>query len=232
MLEKKYGYLVPFFNGQLHGKVVRLTLDVEGTRRPRPSQYQEFSSFESKLGIGPYQDQVHVVDLGAADARLKGFHGGFAAMSTVQYINRTTTYGEGNTPSSWTLLRKDGYVEMNVNTDTLVEQVEEYSYYIPYYDGTTYSGTIARIRSASFTSENPEVESMDLKAIHPDFCGFRNGFAHEEFGYLVPYKSDQGFSGKVVRFNLNDFSLTSVVMVDLTSTHTDLRGFSDAFTRR
>ncbi|KAG6590686.1 formin-homology 2 domain-containing protein [Phytophthora cinnamomi] len=57
----KYVYLVPYFNGEYHGHVARIELDLKGKKRPRPARFLEFSDYETPNGIGPYDDQCTLI---------------------------------------------------------------------------------------------------------------------------------------------------------------------------
>ncbi|POM77164.1 Hypothetical protein PHPALM_5493 [Phytophthora palmivora] len=85
----KYAYLVPYFNGEFHGRVTRIELDLKGKKRPRPARFLEFSDYETPNGIGPYDNQVSVIDLAALDSAFKGFYGGFTAFSKAAFVNET-----------------------------------------------------------------------------------------------------------------------------------------------
>lgn len=71
--------MVPFFNGEMHGTIVRVQLDMKGKKRPRPARYHEFCNFNSPNGVGPYEGQVQLLNLENTDSRLKGFQGGFSS---------------------------------------------------------------------------------------------------------------------------------------------------------
>jgi len=149
-----YGYLVPYDNGNVHnGNVARFSLS-------------DFSS-------------VSVLDLTATDPDLKGFRGGFT----------------------------DG----------------TYGYMMPYYNGA-YFGKVARFLLSDFSS----VSVLDLTATDSDLKGFIGGFTDGTYGYLVPNNNGAAPFGKVARFSLSDFS--SVSVLELTATDSDLKGFLGGFT--
>lgn len=73
-----YGYFVPYYNDAegFSGKLARL--DLRSQAEP-----PDFANFQTRLGLGAYDDQLHVLDLASLDPDLKGFVGGFAAVSAV-----------------------------------------------------------------------------------------------------------------------------------------------------
>ena len=87
------------------------------------------------------------------------------------------------------------------------------------------------------SSWNPDVQVLDLTATDPDLKGFSGGFESGDYGYFTPYRNDVstisanttifsssnkiGFSGKVARVNLANFS--QVQVLDLTDTDPALR---------
>jgi len=98
-----------------------------------------------------------------------------------------------------------------------------YGYMVPNSNGA-YFGKVARFLLSDFSS----VSVLDLAATDPDLKGFIGGFTDGTYGYVVPYINDGGNFGKVARFSLSDFS--SVSVLDLTATDSDLKGFKGGFT--
>jgi hypothetical protein len=90
--------------------------------------------------------------------------------------------------------------------------------------GGLYCGKVARFDLSTFSI----VEALDLEATDSDLEGFESGFTDGTYGYMVPFHSNQGFSGKVARFLLSDF--TTVEVLDLSLTDTELVGFRGGFT--
>lgn len=244
--EAKYGFLVPFYNGQMHGNAVRVTLDVRGKKRPRPAQYHEFSNFNSPRGVGPYEDQIQTIDLTQYDPSLKGFRNGFAAINTIEYIHlqlptlyqstdgiESTTYTLGATVVRESRMELRRRSRFDATDPVLIgavtsKRTEEFAYYIPYHNGQEYFGKFVRIRTASFDETIlPDIEVLDLTEIDPSLRGFSSGFNHGNFGYLISSKHDTGFSGKLVRVDLTTFSASSVEILNL---EPQLIGFSHAFT--
>jgi hypothetical protein len=89
-----YGYFVPYYNDAegFSGKLTRLDLRAQ-------AEAPDFANFQTRLGQGPYDDQLHVLDLAKLDPDLKGFVGGFAAVSAVaDLVNPTSKQPPFETP--------------------------------------------------------------------------------------------------------------------------------------
>ncbi|KAF1324639.1 Formin-homology 2 domain-containing protein, partial [Globisporangium splendens] len=199
----KYAFLVPYFNGAFHGKVVRLKLDVKGKKRPRPARFLEFSDYESPMGIGPYSDQVSVVDLTALNANFKGFYGGLTAFAETAFVNETYQVPAADDANymvtKWRLVFENQYTphasHLGLGTPARVLQDAEYLYLAPFYNGAYYSGTVIRILTLTF-SDTPFIEQLNLTAIHPELKGFGSSFTDYSYAYFVPRENEHGLLGK------------------------------------
>jgi hypothetical protein len=98
-----------------------------------------------------------------------------------------------------------------------------YGYFVPYYNGS-YNGKVARVDLNDFST----VSVLNLASTDSDLKGFYGGFTDGRYGYFVPYNNGSSHFGKVVRVDLNDFSTVSVL--NLASTDSDLKGFHGGFT--
>jgi hypothetical protein len=157
----RYAYFVPFHNGNAHfGIVARLDL-------------QDFTV-----------KGVSVLDLGGFDPTLKGFHGGFT----------------------------DG----------------RYGYFVPFYNGTAYSGKIARVDLQNFSPTG--ISTLDLTQVGAALKGFYGGFTDGRYGYLVPAKDGSNYPGALVRIDLQNFTTSGVSLLNLTAIDSGLFGFSGGFT--
>merc|ERR1712060_32614 len=87
-----------------------------------------------------------------------------------------------------------------------------------------HQGKVARFLLSDFST----VSVLDLTATDSDLNGFAGGFTDGIYGYVLPYQNSGGKFGKVARFSLSDFSTVSVL--DLTATDSDLKGFWGGFT--
>ncbi len=155
----RYGYLVPFHNGDSHfGVVARLDLN-------------DFTS-----------SGVTYLDLSTVNAGLKGFHGGFT----------------------------DG----------------RYGYFVPFYNGTQYSGLVARLDLQNFSPSGVSV--LDLSAL--GLKSFYGGFTDGRYGYLVPIKEGATNLGRLVRIDLQDFTIAGVTALNLTAVDPRLDDFFSGFT--
>jgi hypothetical protein len=91
------------------------------------------------------------------------------------------------------------------------------------------------------TFSNSSVEVLDLTRRDDDLRGYKGGFVHEQWLYLIPYMSRytgyessvpsrrNGFNGKLTRVNLDTFDLAGIEWLTLTDIDPDLRGFSNGF---
>jgi hypothetical protein len=101
-----------------------------------------------------------------------------------------------------------------------------YGYFV---GNNSYSaGKVARVDLMNFPSGG--VTWRDLTAVDPDLTGFAGGFTDGRYGYIVPYTNGSGYSGKVARLDLQDFSSGTVTVLDLTTAQNALWGFSGGFT--
>ncbi len=156
----RYGYFVPNYNGAESGLVARVDL-------------QNFAS-----------GGVTSLDLGAVNAGLKGFYGGFT----------------------------DG----------------RYGYFVPYYNGSAHSGLVARVDLQNFASGG--VTSLDLGAVNAGLKGFIGGFTDGRYGYFVPNYNGSAHSGLVARVDLQNFASGGVTSLDLGAVNASLKGFYGGFT--
>lgn len=228
---------MPYFNGVFHGHVVRLRLDVKGKKRPRPARFLEFSDYESSMGIGPYSDQVSVVNLTTVNADFKGFYGGFTAFAPTAYVNETYQVPAADDANyletKWRLVFEPQYTphasHLGFGTPAREVQDSEYLYLAPFFNGANYSGTVIRILASTF-SETPFIQQLNLTNISPDLKGFGSSCTDYKYAYFVPRENESGLFGKMVRIAMDDFSATGVTVLDLAKINPDYVGFSSAFT--
>ncbi|ETV84314.1 hypothetical protein, variant 1 [Aphanomyces astaci] len=235
----KYMYLVPYYNGaDFHGKLTRVKLDVQGKKRPRPSLVLEFTDLETFFGIGPFQDQVQVLNLTALDPRMAGYYDGFSVVSTTSYVN--VSLESYDDLSQWTLIDSATYRENPGNTifNNNVPITEEHLYLSPYMNGGGYSGLVTKVYLRAFDAStlppfSPPVYSiLDLTQLDPDLTGFVSCFTRNNFGYFVQRNNDNGLGGKVVRVDLSEFHNAprlAATVLDLEQIDGRLVGFGGAF---
>ncbi|RHY31686.1 hypothetical protein DYB32_003315 [Aphanomyces invadans] len=234
-----YMYLIPFYNGDdFHGKLTRIKLDVKGKKRPRPSLVLEFTDLDTYMGIGPFPNQVQVLDLTSLDSRLAGFYDGFSVVTTTAYVN--VSLESYNDLSRWTLIEATTYRVNPGNKifNSNVQMNEEHLYLAPFINGAGYSGLITKVYlrafdGASLPPFSPAVHrTLDLTQLDPDLTGFGSCFTRNNFGYFVQRKNDNGLGGKVVRVDLSKFHKPPAVaatVLDLELTDSRLVGFGGAF---
>lgn len=233
----KYAFLVPYFNGDFHGRVVRLKLDVKGKKRPRPARFLEFSDYGSSMGIGPYSDQVSVVNLTTLSPSFKGFYGGFTGFALTEFVNETYTVPAADDPRftdlKWHLVFEPQYTphpkHVGFGTPARVFQNAEYLYLAPFYNGVSYLGMVIRILTLTF-SDTPFIEQLNLTMIDPDLKGFGSSFTDGKFAYFVPRENEHGLFGKMVRISMDDFTASGVSVLDLAAIDPRFVGFSSAYT--
>ncbi|KAL4111027.1 hypothetical protein PRIC1_002710 [Phytophthora ramorum] len=233
----KYAYLVPYFNSEFHGRVTRIELDLKGKKRPRPARFLEFSDYETPNGIGPYANQVTVIDMAAVDPAFKGFYGGFTAFSKAKIDNFSSGsvevldlaainphyvgFSSAITYGNYTFL-----VPFRRSLDGLTMNLREFP--------VSNSGLVVRIDLTTFRVAG----SLDLAEVHPDLCGFSGAVTVTHYAYFVPYmrvrepasQELNPYSGLVARVNLRDF--VSVQYLNLTAVDSGLRGFMRGFAYR
>ncbi|GLD93159.1 hypothetical protein PINS_up001751 [Pythium insidiosum] len=231
-------YLVPYFNDEFHGRVVRLQLDVRGKKRPRPARFLELSDYETTLGMGPYPSQVAVIDMTAVHPSYKGFYGGFTAFGRTAFLNETYLVPAADDPNYWQTAwrvvleaRYTPHPKRTTTPPTRFFQDAEYLYLAPFFNGVTYVGQLLRVLAMTFDYASPIIEQLNLTAIDPDLRGFSASFADDaaRVAYLVPRENDKGLHGKLVRVALDDFSPSGVTVLDLKALNPRYVGFSHGF---
>ncbi|KAL3668132.1 hypothetical protein V7S43_006995 [Phytophthora oleae] len=231
-------YLVPYFNGDFHGLVTRIELDLKGKKRPRPARFLEFSDYETPNGIGPYDNQVTVIDLAVLDSTFKGFRGGFTAFSKATFVNETYLVPAADDQhyqtTAWRVVLKAQYTasatHSGFGTPAEVEQDVEYLYLVPHYNGIAYASKILRVLALTFSSVTPIVEKLDLSTVDSSLKGFGSAFTYGSYGYLIPRENENGLFGKLVRFRVDNFATSSVQVLDLAAINPRYVGFSNAIT--
>ena len=90
------------------------------------------------------------------------------------------------------------------------------------------SGTILRFNIDTFTTA--ATASLDLTTIDPNLKGFIGGFTDGRHGYLVPYTTNAGKHGRLVRVDLQNLTASGVTVLNLQSVDSALAGFYGGFT--
>ena len=177
--------------------------------------------------------QAQSVDLATADSGLKGFIGGFT----------DGRYGYFVPNYNGSISGKVGRVDLQNFTSVTVLNLEavdsglkgflggftdgRFGYFVPYINGS-YSGKVARVDLQNFTAGGVTV--LDLAAVDSGLQGFDGGFTDGRYGYFVPFNNGSGYSGKVGRVDLQDFTLGGVTWLDLAAVDGGLMGFNSGFT--
>jgi hypothetical protein len=225
-VHKQHGYLVPFRHNEtsFSGTLVRF----------------DTNRFDNAT--------VESLDLTRVDPRLRGFQGGHSTAGEDVYLfpylnSAGPVYGSGVSETTW-----HGHDDQAVDGDrSRLGLFAEADYTDPLFYPNHhlahkahsqlrphYHGMLVKVTplDAPLFNES-EVSFLDLTQVDDDLRGFSGGFQAGQYLYLVPYMTGKaemaGFSGKVARVDLNNFTPSGVSILDLTLTDLDLRGFVGGF---
>lgn len=173
-----------------------------------------------------------ILDLTSTDANLKGFYNGF---TDGKYGYLAPNYDGSNYSGKIARIDLSNFLSVSVldltGYDATLKGFTDcftdgrYGYFVPYYNGSSYSGKVARIDLANWGT----IVSFNLAVIDSDLVGFQSGFSDGQYGYFIPYiKAPGTYSGKIARLDLRNFS--TVNTLDLTTIDSDLKGFVGCFT--
>ena len=180
---------------------------------------------------------VTMLNLTGIDSTLKGFWGGFTDGSCgylVPYYNGSFYSGK--------VVRIDLH-NFNTGGVTVLDLESQdtqlvgfvggftdgrFGYFVPSYTSSGYSGRVARVDLQNFTLSG--VAALDLAMVDSGLVGFKGGFTDGRFGYFVPSSNSPGYSGKLARVDLQNFSTNSVTILDLAAVDGGLKGFWGGFT--
>ena len=208
----RYGYFVPYYNGDYSGKVARVDL-------------QNFTP-----------GGVTILNLAGADPSLRGFQGGFTDGRYGYFIPFYNGGFSGKVArvdlqnfnaggvSSLDLTAYDSGLKGFIGGFT----DGRYGYLVPYNnDAEGFSGKIGRFDLQNFTASG--VSMLDLKQIDSTLNGYTWGFTDGRYGYFLP-NYNGNYHGKLVRIDLQDFTVSGVTWIDLAALDSGLAGFSGGFT--
>jgi hypothetical protein len=104
-----------------------------------------------------------------------------------------------------------------------------FGYLVPYHSNAN-GGRVVRFSLNDFPQSIIDVLDLPTATGDGDLTGFMGGFAHGQYGILVPYHNGN-FYGKVVRFHLSHFNSSGVEVIDLPTVmdDTSLTGFHGGF---
>ncbi|CAE7747806.1 unnamed protein product [Symbiodinium sp. CCMP2592] len=142
-------------------------------------------------------------------AELANFAGGFAAKAWAflvpAYFGRIPRLRADDLTFSGSVDLTETSPDLHVFSSGFFE--DGYGFLVPHSsrDGSPL-GKVVRFNVDTF-----EVELLDLASLNENLAGFHSGIRRDGFGYLVP-----GVFGWAVRFELADFSTSSVQMLNLT----------------
>jgi len=206
-----FGFLVPGIESG--GMFVKFGIEIKATARAQVAGGQEFSDFFTNLGIGTYSTQIAALNLTALDPDLQGFEGGFPVNTSdgshygilVPYHNGEEFFGK--------VVRVDLQAMSNI-TKCLSE------YYMESLDS---DGNLLIVSTVA-TRKAACIHVLDLGSVSDSARGFRKGFAGYPYGYL-----SAGHFSTLVRLNLEDLSLDSSRMIDLTILDRTYGGYAGGF---
>jgi hypothetical protein len=205
----RYGYFVPFVNASFtpFGKIARVDL-------------QNFTT-----------SGVTVLNLQAIDPDLKGFSDGF---TDGRYAYLVPGFGinptgkipridlQNFTAGGVTVLDLTG-VDPSLKPMGGGFTDGRYAYIVP--ASSISPAKVARIDLQNFTITG--VTLLDLSLVDPNLKGF-SSITDGRYGYLVP-SSGSPQPGKMVRFDLQNYTPGGVTVLDLTTVDLGLNGFNGAF---
>ncbi len=178
--------------------------------------------------------QVTPLDLTVANPSLKGFSGGFTDGRYGYFVPSRSVSGlvarvdlqnfatGGVTPLDLTVANPLLKGFQGGFTDG------RYGYFVPNFDGSDYSGLVARVDLQNFTVGG--VTTLDLTTVNSLLRGFLGGFTDGRYGYFVPNFNGSDYSGLVARVDLQNFATGGVTTLDLTAADPLLKGFWGGFT--
>jgi hypothetical protein len=170
----RYAYLVPGFDPDPHGRVVRLDL-------------MDFTT-----------DGVTVLDLSTIDSALIGFVDGFTDGRYAYFgapQGKVARIDLQNFSSSGVSILDMTTVNAALNNFYSAFTDGRYGYFVP---GT--GEEIARVDLQTF--DQAGVSWLNMTALDSSLTGFLGSFTDGRFGYLVPFAANGAYSGLVARIQL------------------------------
>ena len=175
-----------------------------------------------------------VVDLGAVNSAFKGFRGGFTDGRYAYCVpNNNGTGLHGN------LVRVDiqNFTTSGITTVDVASVNPNYKgfqggftdgrygYLVPEYNGA-FHGNCVRVDLQNFTTSS--VTNVNVAAVNDAFKGFGGGFTDGRYGYYVP-NNNGSFHGNFVRIDLQNFTPSGVMSIDVNLVNPALKGFVGGF---
>lgn len=220
----RYVYLVPYYNREHHGKLVRYdskgdfhdrsswdSIDLQTLVHPQAKGFVSGSFDGRYLFLAPYQSDW------------TAHHG---------HVVRYDTEAPLQEVDSWT----------HFDTSTIHPQARGYhgalsnpthTLFVPYVlENREYHGHLIRVRNnhpAGFESVD-SWEHFDLRSIHPEAKGYVGACHDEHYAYFAPYYNGKERHGLVLQYEYEKdlAEPSSWKFFDLTRLHKDLRGFFGA----
>ena len=214
IFDGQYIYLVPNNNGTIFGQVTR---------------YNTLLPFTSSSSYS-------VFDTTTVNTNSRGFYGGVFDGKYIYFI----PYNNGSWSGQITrydinlsFVSSDSYsvfdmTAVNVNAKGFTGGVFDgkYIYYVPNYNGTTYSGLFVRYDvNLSFTSAS-SYTTFDTSTVDINSKGFVGGIFDGRYIYLIPNGNGSIF-GQITRYDttLSFTSIASYSVFDTTNVNANSKGF-------
>jgi hypothetical protein len=202
-----------------------------------PFQNCQAGSGPATIGAQDLQDfgagSIYWLDLSAVDSSLRCFLGGFTDGRYGYLVpfegTKIVRFDLQNFATGGVTWLDLATINSNLRNFNGGFTDGRYGYLVPYYGGAgnTPQGKLVRFDLDNFTTAG--VTWFDLQTIAAGLTGFSAGFTDGRYGYLVP-GLDPNPHGRVVRFDLQDFTTNGVTVLDLAAYDTALVNFYDGFT--
>ncbi len=177
---------------------------------------------------------VTTLDLASVNPELMGFFGGF---TDGRYGYFVPFYGSATTVVKSGLVARVDFQNFTTSGVTSLDLSSvdtnlrgfwggftdgRYGYFVPYENGTSSSGLIARVDLNNFATSG--VTSLDLASVNAGLTQFRGGFTDGRYGYFCQ------LNGLFVRVDLQNFTTSGVTFLNLASVNANLMAFDGCFT--
>ncbi|MDD1713437.1 MAG: hypothetical protein LUQ69_09765 [Methanoregulaceae archaeon] len=152
-----------------------------------------------------------ILDLATVNSYLTGFNGGFTDGRYAYFVPYYRGYYHGvvarvdlaNFSASGVTWLNLGDVDSDLAGFSGGFTDGRYGYFIPYRNNSDYSGKLARVDLANFTTSGVTV--LNLAAVSSSLKGFGGGFTDGHYGYFVPF-----YGGAMARVDLANFTTSGV----------------------
>ena len=203
VFDGRYIYFVPYYNTSYSGIVLRFDTTSNFTSSVSWSAYDAGSTSGLKLQKGFFG--------GVFDGRYVYFvpnNNGTSYNGTVLRFDTTSNF-----TSSVSWLAYDAGTTSGLNAKGFAGGVFDgrYIYFVPNYNGTSYSGTVLRFDTTSNFTSSVSWSAYDAGSTSGlNAKGFFGGVFDGRYIYFVPYYNGTSYSGTVLRFDTTSNFTSSV----------------------